>query len=235
MIYIESRQTDPTWNLALESWLFDCETREDVLYLWQNTDCVVIGKNQSAHMEVDLNQANTLGVPVLRRETGGGAVWHDLGNLNFTYITDDDPEADSPYEAFLRPLMEVLAGQGIPVVYNGRNDLCVADRKISGSAARMRNGRLLHHGTLLVCSNLAQMDSLLTPDAEKLQRNGVRSVKSRVANLTEFAPGLTAAHLKDLLRERFGASTCLELTPENLTQIRQRQQKFQDPAWNFSK
>ena len=107
--------------------------------------------------------------------------------------------------------------------------------EISGSAARMRNGRLLHHGTLLVCSNLAQMDSLLTPDAEKLQRNGVRSVKSRVANLTEFAPGLTAAHLKDLLRERFGASTCLELTPENLTQIRQRQQKFQDPAWNFSK
>ena len=109
MIYIESKVTDPAWNLALESWLFDWETKEDILFLWQNDACVVIGKNQSAPLEVDLDAARELGVPIIRRQTGGGAVWHDAGNLNFTYITNDDPETGSPYAAFLRPLVEVLA------------------------------------------------------------------------------------------------------------------------------
>lgn len=235
MIYIESKVTDPAWNLALESWLFDWETKEDILFLWQNDACVVIGKNQSAPLEVDLDAARELGVPVIRRQTGGGAVWHDAGNLNFTYITNDDPETESPYAAFLGPLVEVLAEQGIEAAFNGRNDLCVQGRKISGSAARVRNGRLLHHGTLLVCSDFAPMERLLTPDAAKLRRNGIRSVKSRVANLTDFAPELTVAKLKDLLRGKFAPERELVLSPADLEQIRTRQARYRDPAWNFQK
>lgn len=235
MIYIESSTTDPTWNMALESWLFDRDTGEDILYLWQNSPCVIIGRNQVAALEVDLQLAGEMDVPVIRRQTGGGAVWHDLGNLNFTYITNDGADTDEPYAAFLRPLMEVLAGQGVPAAFNGRNDLCVGDRKISGSAARIRNGRLLHHGTLLVCSDLDRMTRVLTPDADKLRRNGVRSVKSRVANLTEFAPDLTVEKLKQLLQARFAPSGGITLSAADLAQIRQLQQKFLDPGWNFEK
>ena len=235
MIYIESNRTDPTWNLALESWLFDRQTEETILYLWQNAPCVIIGRNQSAAREADLELARQLAVPVIRRQTGGGAVWHDLGNLNFTYITNEDDDPDTPYAAFLQPLMEVLAGQGIPVAFNGRNDLCVADRKVSGSAARLRGGRLLHHGTLLVCSNLTRMTQLLTPDADKLQRNGVRSVRSRVANLSEFAPELTVEKLKRLLCGQFHPDRTLRLTEADLEEIAERREKFLDPGWNFEK
>ena len=183
MIYYETASTDPRINLAAEDYLLHQAGAEDVLFLWQNAPCVIIGRNQCAAQEVDLDLARQLGVPVVRRDTGGGAVYHDLGNLNFTFLTADRPALDSPYASFLTPLIAVLASFGVAAEFNGRNDLCVQGRKISGSAARVHAGRLLHHGTLLVASDLAPMTRLLTPPQEKLRRNGVASVQSRVANL----------------------------------------------------
>lgn len=234
MIYIESNTSSPADNLAMETWLFDHCAGQDVLYLWRNRPCVILGRNQCAAQEVDLPLAQSLGVPVLRRQTGGGAVYHDLGNLNFTFLTDD-PGTDRPYETFLQPLVALLRRQGIQACFNGRNDLCVAGRKFSGSAARVRRGRLLHHGTLLVDTDLERMQRLLTPDAAKLRRNGVASVRSRVVNLSQLAPALTTESLTALIRGAFAAEPW-QLPPEASAQIRSiREEYFANPAWNLAK
>ena len=234
MIYFESKQTAPGYNLALETWLLETYRQEDVLYLWQNGPSVIIGSNQVAANEVDLELAQRLRVPVVRRHTGGGAVYHDLGNLNFTWITRDTPASDRPYETFLAPLIRILRGLGIEAEFNGRNDLCVQGRKISGSAARVRQDRLLHHGTLLVDCDLQTMERLLTPPAEKLARNGVRSVKSRVATLREFAPELTVQKLKTAICQEFQAGAAApvpEVAEEAIARL--RREKFDNPAWNL--
>lgn len=236
MIYFESRRTDPAYNLALEAWLFETYCQADVLFLWQNKPSVIVGKNQVAQNEVNLALAQELGIPVVRRDTGGGAVYHDLGNLNFSFFTDDTPAADSPYVSFLQPLLAILRQLGIEADFNGRNDLCVQGRKISGSAARVREGRLLHHGTLLVKSDLAQMDRLLTPPQEKLARNGVASVKSRVVNLQEVAPALTVETLKCAICRGFGLLEAQSLPPQAAEAIRRRVlERYANPAWNLGR
>ena len=231
---IESKNTNPYENLALEEALFCNHTGGDLLFLWQNAPCVILGRNQDAAQEVNLPLARKLGVPVVRRNTGGGAVYHDLGNLNFTYITRDSCEGDTPYAAFLQPLMELLWALEIPVEFNGRNDLCVDGRKISGSAARVRDGWLLHHGTLLVSSELARMDELLTPPEAKLRRNGVASVKSRVANLREFCLGLTVSALRQQIFAKFQAQMILPSQTVCAQAARLAEEKYSRSEWNFS-
>lgn len=202
MRYCESAGLDPEENLALEERLFESFDAEPILYLWQNGPCIVLGKNQLAEEEADLPLAAARGVPIVRRATGGGAVYQDEGNLNFTVITADRPGA-SPYELALQPAIDALLPFGLNVVYNGRNDLCIDGRKISGCASRVRGDRLLLHATLLIHTDLDALDALLTPPADKLERNGVASVRSRVANLTEFCPELTVPEVKAALRRHF--------------------------------
>ena len=163
-------------------------------------------------------------------------MYHDLGNLNFTFLTADRPALDSPYASFLTPLIAVLASFGVAAEFNGRNDLCVQGRKISGSAARVHAGRLLHHGTLLVASDLAPMTRLLTPPQEKLRRNGVASVQSRVANLQDFAPGLTVAALKEKIAAAFACGVPRAFDAAAKAAIKAlAQEKYANPAWNFAK
>ena len=207
MRILESAGRDPAENLAREKELFDSFDGESVLYLWQNVPCVVLGKNQVPEEEVDLPLARRLGIPVVFRATGGGAVYHDEGNLNFSLITADRPGL-SPYEWALRPVLKALLPFVPEIVYNGRNDLCVRGRKISGSASRVREDTLLLHGTLLISADLDTLDALLTPPEEKLARHGVASVRSRVANLTEFCPDLTVPAVKDALIRAFAESPC---------------------------
>ena len=207
MRILESAGRDPAENLAREKELFDSFDGESVLYLWQNAPCVVLGKNQVPEEEVDLPLARRLGIPVVFRATGGGAVYHDEGNLNFSLITTDRPGL-SPYAWALRPVLKALLPFVPEIVYNGRNDLCVRGRKISGCASRVRGDTLLLHGTLLLCADLDTLDALLTPPEEKLERHGVASVRSRVANLTEFCPGLTVPAVKDALIRAFDESPC---------------------------
>lgn len=189
MEFYESTSTDPYYNLALEDYFFThMDPMKDYFLLWQNDKAVIVGKYQNTLEEVDQTFVDERGIRVARRLSGGGAVYHDLGNLNFTFLTADRPALDSPYASFLTPLIAVLASFGVAAEFKGRNDLCVQGARSPGSAARVHAGRLLHHGTLLVASDLAPMTRLLTPPQEKLRRNGVASVKSRVANLQDFAP-----------------------------------------------
>lgn len=176
---------NPYFNLALEEYLLKNST-EDILVLWQNEKTVVVGRNQNIMSEVDVENAKFHGIKIARRDTGGGTVYHDLGNLNFSVILNWKEDKEYNYGVFLKPVIYVLKNYGLPAQIQGRNDLIIYKKKISGNAATMYKNRLLHHGTLLWNSNLSIMPSILTVSKTKLKSKGVKSVKSRVGNIYSF-------------------------------------------------
>ena len=182
MKYLRLSTTDPYYNLAVEEFLFS-HTDEDVFMLWQNASTVVIGKNQNAYAEVDLDYARTNKIKIARRITGGGAVYHDLGNINYSYITSQSNISALDFETPSRAMIAALASMGIDAALGGRNDILVGDKKISGNAQYSSNGRILHHGTLLFDADGSVMERVLRVDKEKLTSHGVSSHKSRVANI----------------------------------------------------
>jgi len=182
MKFIRLSTTNPYQNLAIEEYLFH-HAKEDVFMLWQNEPTVVIGKNQNAFAEVNVELAKSMGVHIARRITGGGAVYHDAGNINYTYIHVGNGEHALDYAFFADPLIRALAALGIKCSLSGRNDIEVDGKKISGNAQYSSAGRVLHHGTLLFDVNLKKMSSLLRVDKEKLAYKAVKSVKGRVLNL----------------------------------------------------
>lgn len=182
MKYIRLTTTDPYYNLAVEEFLFS-HTTEDVFMLWQNAPTVVIGKNQNAYAEVDLEYAKSNQINVARRITGGGAVYHDLGNVNYSYITSSNNLSSLDFDTPSRAIIYALSKMGIKAILSGRNDILVGEKKISGNAQYSANGRILHHGTLLFDTDGAIMERILRVDKEKLSSHGVTSYKSRVANI----------------------------------------------------
>jgi len=209
--YIRNDSTDPYYNLAFEEHALHTLRDDDYIMLWQNDRAVVIGKHQIAAEEVNLRRAEELGVRVVRRNTGGGAVYHDLGNLNFSYITDWDPEKGAGYDVFLDPVIHALERFGVTAEKRGRNDLVVDGKKISGNAQCIHAGRLLHHGTLLVSSDLSVMPEVLSIQDDKFASKGIKSVRSRVANISRFTKGSPdIALLKQALVESFFESGIID-------------------------
>ena len=209
-LYAESAATDPYFNLALEKCLFDSAADDTaIFYLWQNEKTVVCGRNQNIRRECRLDALEAMGGRAARRLSGGGAVFHDRGNLNFTLITRGTglgvPAADSAGNTLI---LRALRDLGIPAEQTGRNDLVAPDgRKFSGSAfLRRADGLLCHHGTLMVDVDTAALEAVLDVDGEKLRSKGVRSVRSRVVNLAELCPGLTVEALKSALKAAFCAA-----------------------------
>lgn len=196
--------TNPHYNLAVEEYLFRNE-KDDVCMLWQNAHTVVIGKNQNAFAEVDIDALRRDGVHLARRITGGGAVYHDLGNVNFSFISANNAETGLDFARFTAPILKALASLGVRAELSGRNDLLFDGQKFSGNAQYSAEGRTLHHGTLLFDADLSVLARYLRPDEEKLRSKGIRSVRSRVTNLKphlqisattgEFI-GLLAQHLR---------------------------------------
>lgn len=182
MKYIRLKTTDPYLNLAIEEHLFNTAD-DDIFMLWQNEPTVVIGKNQNAYAEVELAYAKEKGIHVCRRITGGGAVYHDLGNVNYTFITSKEKAEALDYEYFTKPIIGALASLGLHAELSGRNDLLCEGKKFSGNAQHTSNGKILHHGTLLFDTDAETMSAVLKTDKEKLEYNAVRSHKSRVTNL----------------------------------------------------
>lgn len=187
MKYIRLKTTDPHLNLAVEEYLFR-HSEEDIFMLWQNSPTVVVGKNQNAYAEVNTEYAKEHGINIVRRITGGGAVYHDLGNLNYTFITSVEKAKALDYEYFTRPIIDALENLGLTATLSGRNDLECNGKKFSGNAQFTSNGRILHHGTLLFDTNVEEMSSALRVDKEKLEYKAVKSHKSRVTNLAPLLP-----------------------------------------------
>lgn len=191
---------DPYLNLAIEEYMFrSCDS--DVFMLWQNDRSVIIGKNQNAYAEVNTDFVTEKGIAVARRITGGGAVYHDLGNLNYTFISSSRDKGID-FEYFTAPIIEVLRALGVCAELSGRNDLLVSGLKFSGNAQYNDGKKVLHHGTILFDSDLTVLSNALAVDGEKLKAKAVKSARSRVTNLRPLIKGdLTAEEFIAVISE----------------------------------
>ena len=195
--YICTENTSPYYNLALERSLFDFVDEDTViLYLWQNSHTIVIGKNQNAYAECKVDEFINDGGNLARRPSGGGAVYHDLGNLNFSIICKESIAKEHTYQRIVK---EALSYFGIVSEFNGRNDLTVDDKKFSGNAFYVKDDVLCQHGTILINSDFKELSKYLTPDISKLERNHVKSVESRVVNLSEISDQITVESMKEAM------------------------------------
>lgn len=213
LFLLETDTTDPYHNLALEEYLFNkAEPGDCILYLWQNRHTVVIGSNQNPWLECRTSLLEADGGRLARRLSGGGAVYHDMGNLNFTFLVRSE---DYDLHRQLSVITTACRQLGIPAECSGRNDILADGRKFSGNAFYQHHGRRYHHGTILVDANMEMMGKYLSPAPAKLQAKGVPSVRSRVINLRELCPELTISRMKEVLAEAF--SQVYQLPAEHLS------------------
>ena len=231
MYLIVDPTTDPAWNLAAEQYLLT-QRSEPFVRLWRNADSVIIGRHQNAYAEIDLAFVEREGIPVVRRMTGGGAVFHDLGNVNYSFFDLRGPQ-------FTDVVLEALQGLGLNGRCSGRNDLVLEDgRKFSGTAVCRHGTRLLEHGTLLFDASFDRLAAALRPRPEKFTGKAVQSVRSRVANLApRLSRAMTVEAFVDYLAGHIGAA--LQCTPYSFSAedrsaiARLRDGRFGSAAWNF--
>lgn len=199
--YFITKETNPYQNLALEEYLLkNVEHNECILYLWQNEKTVVIGKNQNPWKECRISELEQDGGRMVRRLSGGGAVFHDLGNLNFTFLTTKENYC---VERQLEVILQAVRQLGIPAEKTGRNDISVEGRKFSGNAFYSDGFHNYHHGTILVNVDMGMLSHYLNVSRDKLVSKGVESVRSRVTNLTEYVNTLTIDTMKQELIKAF--------------------------------
>ena len=230
----EGKGFDPHENLAIEKHLMDITPKGCcVLYLWQNQNTVVIGKNQNAWLECRTSLLEEEGGRLARRLSGGGAVFHDLGNLNFTFIM---PKEDYDLDRQVTVIQKACALAGIVAEKSGRNDLLAEGRKFSGNAFYQNATHAYHHGTLMVDVDKEKLGRYLSPPKAKLEAKGVASVRSRVVNLKELAPGLTIDLMKKYMAKAFeevygGKAAVLELTEADWAEIAALKEKY--GSWEY--
>ena len=236
-----SETYDPWFNLATENYIFqEMEPDHHILFLWRNNNTVVIGRYQNPWAECNVSNMERDDVKLARRQSGGGAVYHDLGNTNFTFMSSRENYSK---ERNTDIIVRALKRFNIPATASGRNDITVDDKKISGSAFKLGGDRAFHHGTLLIKADLSKISNYLTPDKKKLQSKGIKSVKSRVANLTDFNSAINHENLCEAIIEEFfetyGEKCEVEvLDHEQLKEIPHLQNYFDqmsDWNWRFGK
>ena len=236
--YLDLSTTDPAWNLAVEEYVFDCLPRDRMyVMLWQNDNAIIIGKHQNTLAEINERFVREKGIRVVRRLSGGGAVYHDMGNLNFTVIADATGDS-LDFGRFCDMVLAALERAGIHGQRNGRNDMTIDGKKFSGNAQYIRQGRVMHHGTLLFDSNTSMLAGALQVDKEKIQAKGVKSVRSRVTNIRPLLPqdmslpAFRKVLLESILEQLPG--TEYTLTPEDLAEIEARKQtRYATWEWNY--
>lgn len=241
MLYLDVKETDPYANLALEEFVFKALPRgETAFLLWQNANAVVVGRYQNTREEVSVAFAQQNKIQIARRITGGGAVYHDLGNVNFSFIGECGDQERLDFSEFSGLMADALRRLGVDVQVSGRNDLLTGGRKFSGSAQTVLDGRVLHHGTLLYQTDLERMQRVLTVDQEKLASKGVSSVRSRVIDLAELlGHQMDLKGFKSNIMEIMTASQSareLTLTAEERSAIdRLRKEKYERQEWIYGR
>lgn len=238
MKVILSPFTDPHLNLALEEYILNEYTQGDVAMLWRNERSVIIGKNQNTYAEVDLDFIEKNNIPVVRRITGGGAVFHDMGNVNFTFVSDYKEGDFGSYKAFAQPICDYLKTLGLTAEVSGRNDIEAGGFKISGNAQTVVKNRILQHGTLLYSADLKSLSGALKPKAQKLSGKGISSVRSRVENIKSLAGSSLSA--EEFLSELHAFFLSLENAEKTelcekdiLASQRLCLEKYEKFEWNF--
>ena len=238
---LKSAVTNPWFNLATEDWIFNTLNPDShTLFLWRNSETVVIGRSQNPWVECKTDKMEADDVFLARRQSGGGAVFHDLGNTNFTFLSPSDAYDQ---EANFTVIINALKKLGIDATLSGRNDMQVGDRKISGSAFKHAADRSFHHGTLLVNANMQKLGDYLNPHPLKLKAKGIKSVRARVANLVDFNETINHETLSDAIIEAFceyhGESAQVEQLDEaslaKQPTLNAYYQQMADWDWRFGK
>ncbi len=243
MLFIDNKGiTDPRINLAIEEYaLKNLDINESYLLFYINKPSIIIGKNQNTIEEVNQDYVEQNDITVVRRLSGGGAVYHDLGNLNFSFITKDDGDSFHNFKKFTEPVVKALGKLGVQAELSGRNDIMAEGKKISGNAMFATKGRMFSHGTLLFNSEMDHIVSALKVKKEKIESKGIKSVRSRVGNIADFLkePMIIEEFRSFILKNIFEADPEVPeyvLTDEDWEKIHKiSEERYQKWEWNYGK
>ncbi|AUS07977.1 lipoate--protein ligase [Laceyella sacchari] len=241
MLFIDNRNiTDPRINLAIEEYaLKHLDIEETYLLFYINEPSIIIGKHQNTVEEINVDYVREKGIHVVRRLSGGGAVYHDLGNLNFSFITKDDGKSFANFRKFTEPVISALESLNIKAELSGRNDILVDGKKVSGNAQFSTRGRMFSHGTLMFNVNIEEVVKALQVKKEKIESKGIKSVRSRVANLVDYLvePMSIQDFRQVLLTHIFAGKQPIpqvELTAADWAEIEKiADQRYRNWDWNF--
>lgn len=232
--------TNPMINLAMEEYVLKHIPSDDSYFLFYiNSPSIIIGKNQNTLEEINKSYIDAKDIKVVRRLSGGGAVYHDLGNLNFSFITADDGNSFHNFKKFTQPIVDALNKMGVPAELSGRNDIQVGERKISGNAQFSQKGRMFSHGTLMLDSDINEVVNALKVGDAKIASKGIKSIRSRVANINEFLSSplpmeeFKETILKAIFQEQ-GQIDEYHLTQSDWDIIHEiSKEKYQKWEWNY--
>ena len=236
MLFVYNESTDPYFNLAAEEYLVK-NLSEEVFMLWRNDNTIVVGRNQNTLSEIHYDYVKEKDIHVVRRMSGGGTVFHDLGNINFTFIVNSGDDF-SNYRRFTEPVIDFLETLGVHASLSGRNDILLGDKKISGNAQYMYKNRVMHHGTLLFASEENRLAEALRVSEEKIQSKGIKSVRSRITNISNY---LAEPMKPEQFIDQFAAymikkdADCkyYDLTKHQKDIEKLRDEKYATWEWNF--
>lgn len=240
MKYIENNDNNVYFNLAFEEYVFNNLKDDDYILLWKNDESIVLGKYQNVFEEININAVEYSGINVARRNTGGGTVFHDRGNLNYSFMINYDKNSFVDYDKFITPIIEALKTMGINANKRRSSDIVINDMKISGSAQSIRGNRVLHHGTLLFNSDLQKLNEMLKTLNGKFECKSVKSVRSIVTNISEYIDNkdMSINEFQEALLDALFPSGIekVVLTDKQLNEINElAENKYSKWEWNYGK